>query len=74
MRPPVNSDKPLSKFTFNEECICVGVLTVTPRDRNNSAIKIGENDGCEGEHWITKSSDSDGNLIVWKFDNVVVDT
>ena len=60
--PPVNVKTVSSKFGCNDECTCVGVLTVTPRDRKISAIKIGEKESCDGEHEITKSMIPSGNL------------
>lgn len=65
--PPVNFKTVSSKIGRNDECTCVGVLTVTPRDRKISAIKIGEKEGCDGEHEITKSKIPSGKLIGSKF-------
>ena len=45
----------------------MGVLTVTPRARKISAIKIGEKEGCDEEHEITKSKIPSGKLIGSKF-------
>ena len=65
--PRINFKTVSSKFGCNDECTCTGVLTVTSCDRKISAIKIGEKEGCDGEHEITKSNIPSGSLAGSKF-------